>query len=276
MLLTQFVLERLLHRIAASAYAGEFLLKGAMLFAAWTGGRHRATRDLDLSGRGTSEVPHLVQVFREVASLSVEPDGVVFDASSVRAERIREDQVYEGVRVTMVARLSTARVGVQVDVGFGDAVHPAPEELQYPSLLGLPTPRLRVYPREVVVAEKFHAMVSLGEVNSRMKDFYDIQTLAERFAFAGDRLAGAIAATFARRGTELPQVEPVALRKEFANLRDKSAQWKAFVGRTRLVPGDMTLDEVVSRLHEFLWPVVRGARGSGPMPGSWPAGGPWS
>lgn len=128
MLLTQFVLERLLHRLAGSAHAGEFLLKGAMLFAAWTGGRHRATRDLDLSGRGTSEVPHLVHVFREVASLVVEPDGVVFDPSSIQAERIREDQVYEGVRVTMVARLFTARVGVQVDVGFGDAVHRLPRK----------------------------------------------------------------------------------------------------------------------------------------------------
>lgn len=126
------------------------------------------------------------------------------------------------------------------------------------------------------MAEKFQAMVSLGELNSRMKDFYDILTLADRFAFAGDRLAGAIEATFARRGTELPLVEPVALRPDFAAMRDKGVQWRAFAARTRLVPKDMTLAEVVSRLHGFLWPVVRGVGGSGPLPRSWLAGGPWS
>lgn len=196
LLLTQFVLERLLHRLAASAHAHLFLLKGAMLFAAWTNMPHRATRDLDLLGHGSPEVNRLVGIFRDVVAAAVEPDGVSFDPTSIQAARIREDQLYQGVRVTMTATLATARVGVQVDIGFGDAVHPGPVELEYPSLLGLPTTRLRAYPRETVVAEKFQAMVSLGELNSRMKDFYDVFTLARRFEFDANSLAGAVRATF--------------------------------------------------------------------------------
>jgi hypothetical protein len=180
-LLTQFVLERLLHRLVASTHASDFVLKGAMLFAAWTKVPHRATRDLDLLGSGAPDPERLAQVFRVVCATAVEPDGVSFDTASVRSARIREDQVYEGIRVTLNATLATARIGVQVDIGFGDTVHPGPVELAYPSLLGLPTPRLLTYPRETVVAEKFQAMVSLGELNSRMKDFFDLFTLAAQF-----------------------------------------------------------------------------------------------
>jgi hypothetical protein len=275
-LLIQFVLERPLCRLAASAHARDFLLKGAMLFAAWTRVPHRATRDLDLLGTGQPDLGRLEQVFRAIVTTSVEPDGVTFDADSVQAARIREDQLYQGVRVTMTAALGTARIGVQVDVGFGDAVHPGPIELHYPSLLDLPTPRLLAYPRECVVAEKFQAMVSLGELNSRMKDFYDLFTLAGQFAFDGPSLASAIAATFARRQTDLPHQEPIALRPDFAALRDKPVQWRAFVRRSRLLDETVTLDEVVAQLHRFLWPIVGGLISVRTAPRSWPAGGPWA
>ena len=184
--------------------------------------------------------------------------------------------MYEGIRVTLNATLATAQVGVQVDIGFGDAVHPSPVELPYPSLLGLPTPRLLTYPRETVVAEKFQAMVSLGELNSRMKDFFDLFTLAGHFEFAGPVLAEAIRGTFARRVTALPEEPPIALRAEFAGLRDKQVQWLAFVRRNRLLEQQVTLAEVVARLHAFLWPVVCGLRGKQSMLRAWPAGGPWS
>ena len=275
-LLIQFVLERLLCRLAASAHARDFLLKGAMLFAAWTRVPHRATRDLDLLGTGQPDLDRLEQVFRAIATTAVEPDGVTFDADSVQAARIREDQLHQGVRVTLTAALGTARLDVQVDVGFGDAVHPGPIELQYPSLLDLPTPRLLAYPRECVVAEKFQAMVSLGELNSRMKDFYDLFTLAGQFAFEGPSLASAIAATFARRQTDLPRREPIALRHDFAELRDKPIQWRAFVRRSRLVDETVTLAAVVAQLHRFLWPIVGGLLGARTAPRSWPAGGPWA
>lgn len=275
-LLTQFVLERLLYRLATSDHAAEFLLKGAMLFAAWTDVPHRATRDLDLLGKGASDLDRLAQVFREVVANPVAPDGVVFDAATVRAVRIREDQLYEGVRITLDAAVGSARIGVQVDVGFGDAVHPGPVQLDYPSLLGLPAPRLLAYPRECVVAEKFHAMVSLGELNSRMKDFYDVYTLASRFEFAGSALAGAIEATFARRQTELPLHVPVALRPDFAELRDKQTQWRAFVRRSRVLGEHVSLATVIEQLHHLLWPVVDGLRSPGAVPTLWRPGGPWA
>ncbi len=276
LLLTQFVLERLLHRLATSAHAHQFLLKGAMLFAAWTKVPHRATRDLDLLGHGTPELPRLVGIFQEIAAQTVEPDGVTFDVGSVQAARIREDQIYQGVRVTMTATLATARINVQVDIGFGDAVHPGPVELTYPSLLGLPATRLRAYPRETVVAEKFQAMVSLGELNSRMKDFYDLFVLARQFEFDAISLAGAVRATFARRTTDLPEREPIALRMEFAERKDKQVQWSAFVRRGKLLDANITLAAVVLSLHTFLWPIVSGLRNELAMPRQWPAGGPWS
>jgi hypothetical protein len=178
--------------------------------------------------------------------------------------------------VTLNATLGSARIGVQVDIGFGDAVHPGPVTLDYPSLLGLPTARLLAYPRECVVAEKFHAMVSLGELNSRMKDFYDVFTLAAGFAFDGQRLAAAVQATFNRRNTDLPQREPIALRPDFATLRDKPTQWRAFLRRSRLLDDSVTLAAVVSQIYQFLWPIVRGLRNEQAMPRNWSAGGPWS
>lgn len=275
-LLVQFVLERLLCRLATSAHAGHFLLKGAMLFAAWNNAPHRATSDLDLHGSGSPDRQRLVAVFRDVAATPVAPDGVTFLASTVRAARIRDDQPYQGIRVTMTAVLAKARIRVQVDVGFGDAVHPAPVALQYPSLLGLPTPCLRAYPREAVVAEKFHAMVTLGEWNSRMKDFYDLFTLANGFRFDGARLGASIRATFARRRTDLPTDDPIALQTAFAALPGKDVQWRAFVRRSRLLDADVTLAAVVGRLRSFLAPVLRALAAGERPPKSWLPGGPWS
>lgn len=275
-LLLQFVLERLLHRLACSPHRRDFVLKGAMLFIAWTRIPHRATRDLDLHGSGAPDLQRLAAIFSSLCAVEVEPDGVTFDAGSVVSSKIREDQLYEAVRVLLTARVGTARVGVQVDIGFGDAIHPPAEEMTFPTILGQPAPRLLTYARETVVAEKFHAMVTLGLLNSRMKDFYDLAVLSAQFPFVGPRLGEAITATFARRQTPLPATEPVALRAEFAEARDKQVQWAAFVRRNRLAGGDAQLATVVSRLRAFLWPVVVGLHGRSPMPGRWLAGGPWS
>ena len=274
--LLQFVLERLLHRLASSPHRREFVLKGAMLFTAWTKIAHRATRDLDLLGSGPSELPRLAAIFRTICLTEVESDGVSFDADSVASSRIREDQLYEAVRVLLTASVGTARISVQVDVGFGDAVTPHPVEMAFPTLLGQPPVQLLTYPREVVVAEKFHAMVSLGLLNSRMKDFYDLSVLAAQFPFAGPQLGAGIAATFARRQTALPVDLPVALSREFAEDKDKRVQWAAFVRRNKL-PADATdLASVLARLQTFLWPIVLALQGRQPMLGAWSPSGPWS
>jgi hypothetical protein len=179
LLLTRYGLERVMHRIGQSPYREQFVLKGAMLFSLWSEDAHRATRDLDLLGRGASEIARLEAVFREIMRMEVEADGLEFIEPSLRGARMREDQEHEGVRIQFEVRLVSARIPVQIDIGFGDAITPAAKEIVYPSLLQLSPPMLLAYPRETVVAEKFQAMVQLGMANSRMKDFYDLWIMSQ-------------------------------------------------------------------------------------------------
>jgi predicted nucleotidyltransferase component of viral defense system len=183
LLLVRYANERLLYRIAVSAYANQFVLKGAALFTLWTGRAHRATRDLDLLGFGESTEAHVRQVFTEVLRLPVEDDAVVFDVASLTVGPIREDQEYGGVRVVLGARIGNAKLRLQIDVGFGDAITPQAETVEFPALLDFPAPRLRAYPRETVVAEKLDALVQLGMANSRMKDLFDMVVLSRMFDF---------------------------------------------------------------------------------------------
>ncbi|MHC5055766.1 MAG: nucleotidyl transferase AbiEii/AbiGii toxin family protein [Planctomycetota bacterium] len=173
LVLTRYALERLLYRIGRSGRGDEFVMKGALLFSVWTNAARRSTKDLDLLGSGEPSPERIREAFREICATEVEDDGLVFDASSVRAEEVRENQVYGGIRVDILARLGKIRIPLQVDVGFGDAVVPEAGELEYPGFLDFPRARVRAYPPEAVVAEKFHAMAVLGMVNSRMKDFYE-------------------------------------------------------------------------------------------------------
>lgn len=172
------------------------------MFLVWTGAQYRATKDLDLLALQSAPVSWLRDIFCGLCKLPVADDGQVFDPESVKAEEIREDNLYQGVRVTLTGRLGKARVPIQVDIGFGDVVTPKPVQTGFPTLLDFPAPRLAMYPKETVVAEKFEAMVKLGLANSRMKDFYDIWTLSQEFDFDGSVLSAAILATFNRRRTE--------------------------------------------------------------------------
>jgi hypothetical protein len=273
--LTQYGLERVMHRIGQSPYREQFVLKGAMLFSLWSEEAHRATRDLDLLGRGASEITHLEAVFQEIMRMEVEADGLEFVEASLRGARIREDQEYEGVRVQFEVRLASARIPVQIDVGFGDAITPAAEEIVYPSLLNLSQPRLLAYPRETVVAEKFQAMVQLGIANSRMKDFYDLWVMSERFEFAGVLLAEAIRRTFARRGTAIPVEAPLALTSEYAEDATKQKQWAGFINRLKLSTKDLTLPEVIDALREFLQPVAAAVATDTDFNRVWRPAGPW-
>ena len=275
LVLTRYALERMMYRLSVSTHREQFVLKGAMLFALWGNDPHRPTRDLDLLGRGTIDIPRLESVFREVIGVEVEDDGLEFLAETVRGERIREDEEYEGVRVYLEARLAAARIKVQIDVGFGDVVTPAPRETEYPVLLDFPAPRLRAYTRETVVAEKFEAMVKLGVANTRMKDFYDLWVMARDFEFDGDLLSRAIKATFERRVTTLPTGVPLALSDEFSEDPGKAAQWSAFLRRIGRTAGDLSLAEVTKSLKEFLLPPAAAAASGGAFDRSWPPAGPW-
>ena len=273
--LTRYVIERLLYRLSRSDYRDAFILKGAMLFRLWTTERHRPTRDLDLLGKGEPSIERLVDVFRTVSGLVVEPDGLIFDPDTVRGERIKEDQEYGGIRVHCEARLGQARVDLQIDVGFGDTVTPRAVDVQFPAMLEFPAPSLRAYPRPVVVAEKFHAMVALGIGNSRMKDFFDLWTLARGYDFDGPTLCRALVATFRRRRTGLPAEPPLALTAEFARDAAKVRQWEAFVQKGKLDVAGLTLGQVCAFLLDFLMPPTRALVADQPFEQAWPPCGPW-
>lgn len=273
LVLTWYGIERLLYRLSRSAHTESFILKGAMLFSLWSGEAHRSTRDLDLLGFGDSRVARIEAVFREICQVPCD-DGVQFDAESVTGEEIRSPDEYDGVRLKLIGRLAGARVALQVDIGFGDAVVPPPETIEYPSLLDLPTPRIRAYPREAVVAEKFQALVELGIANTRMKDFYDLWMLARRFDFDGERLARAIAATFERRRTPVPAEAPLALTAEFHGDAAKQTQWRAFLRKGAVVEA-AELAPVVGLIHSFLAPPAAAARRGEALASQWPSGGPW-
>ncbi len=273
-LLTRYANERLLFRLAESAYRDQFILKGATLFELWYDTVHRATRDVDLLGFGEPAVERIQAAFRDLCTLDVEPDGLQFLDASVRAERIRDGQGYGGVRVRLNADLDGARIAIQVDIGFGDAVTPGVVEAEFPTLLDFPAPRLRTYPPETVVAEKFEAMVRLGIANTRMKDFHDLWAMATTLEFKGEPLAAALAATFQRRGTPLPLEPPVALRPEFSADPDKQTQWSAFSQRVVISPA-LTLEAVVEMLGRFLLPPVSAAASGKPFKQEWSAGGDW-
>jgi predicted nucleotidyltransferase component of viral defense system len=256
-LLTRYALERLLYRLSVSPYRDRFVLKGAMLITTWFDDPHRATRDVDLLGYGDPSPEPMLATFREIGNIAAD-DGITFDTEALRVDLIREELEYGGLRLRTTATLAGARIGVVIDIGFGDAVEPGLEEIDLPVLLDLPTPQLRAYARETVVAEKFQAMVAFGRANSRMKDFYDVWVLAKSYDFNNDRLARAIAATFDRRGTPLPDALPDALTVEFARDETKRRQWVAFSADLAIATGPF--ESVIEDLATFLMPKVAQAR----------------
>lgn len=253
--LVRFALERILYRMTQSPHADRFLLKGALLFTLWYDMPHRATRDADLLGFGASDLDSVAQAFRDIAAVAVD-DGIVFDAASVTVEEIRKEAGYGGVRVMVAGDLARARCKTQIDVGFGDAVTPAPVDSVYPVLLGdLPAPRLRVYPKYTVIAEKLHAIALLGMTNSRLKDYFDLSVLLDRETLDNDLLAQAVKATFERRGMPVPHALPVGLTDEFAGDASRQALWLAFLRKNDLAP--MPLPAVVGRVRVALMPVLQ-------------------
>lgn len=273
--LIRYALERFLLRLSRSAHRDTFILKGAMLFRAWAPQTHRPTKDLDLLGSGAPEPSRLARLFAEMCAVEVDDDGIVFDPKSVKAERIKEDAEYEGVRIILKARLGTARLDLQIDVGFGDAVSPKPVEIEFPTLLPMSPPKLRAYQRETVIAEKLHAMVHLGIANSRMKDFFDIWFLSQTFDFDGALLASAIKSTFATRKTELPSSMPIALTDAFAGDEAKRKQWTAFVSRIGADASVSSLGDLLSAISSFLWPPLQALAASTTFNRKWKAQGPW-
>lgn len=252
--LTKFALERLLYRLSQSKHSENFLLKGALLFDLWFDVPLRSTRDIDLLGFGLAELPHVVGVFEDLCRLEV-ADGMDYKTESIQADEIRKQANYAGIRVSLLALLGNSRISIQVDIGYGDAITPVPEEALYPVLLDdLPAPKLRVYPMYTVVAEKFETLVSLGIANTRMKDYFDLWVLHQQGKFDNELLRTAIAETFLRRGKPLPKGVPVGLSDEFSSDVQKQRQWLVFLKKNQMAQLD--LGELIDGLREWLMPLI--------------------
>ncbi len=272
-LLVRYATERFLYRLYQSIYADKFVLKGAMLFVAQASWPYRPTRDLDLLGLEKRTAAILAEIISGICTVQVEEDGILFDPHSVKVRAIREDQEHGGLRALITASLEQARIQLQIDVGFGDAVVPPPQEIVFPSLLGFPSARIRAYSKEAVVAEKAQAMIVLGDVNSRMKDYYDIWTMSRTFSFEGTTLVAAIGASFAARRTEIPQSTPDGLTDEFA--AGRKVMWQGFLRRMELRDTVPDLEEVVVHIRNFLILPLEAVRNNRLFDTIWPPGGPW-
>ena len=276
LLLSRYGIERLLYRLGISPHVDRFILKGASLFLVWKGQSYRVTRDVDLLGFEPADAEHIHRIFVDLCQITTEhSDGITFMPDTVHTALIREEQAYDGIRVTLVAVLHKARIPLQVDIGFGDAVTPEPERIEYPTLLDDPPPHLLAYTRYTMVAEKFEAMVRLGMANSRMKDFYDLWLMSRLFEFDGQTLCEAIRNTFRRRSTPLPDHVPRAFTDEFRKDVQKQAYWRAFLRKSK--PEDVSgdFDAVIDEVSVFLMPVIEAVRGEMPFGWTWPPNGPW-
>ncbi len=275
LILTQYGLERLLYRLGKSDYRDLFILKGAMLFMLWSDQSHRPTRDVDFLGLGKNSETGLRTVFHELCEIPVEDDGLTLIADSIQVDTIRDDTEYGGMRVKLFGELAGARIPIQADIGFGDAVTPNPRSIEYPTLLDSPAPNLKAYPHETVVAEKYQALVTLGMANSRMKDFYDLWIISSEFDFDGLMLSKAIGNTFSRRHTPLPEHVPLGLSPEFYEDSHKTAQWNAFVHKVMLTVSPPTLKDICLSLEAFLSPPTQALVRDKEFRANWEPGGPW-
>ena len=254
-LLQYYALERFLYRLSISKYADNFILKGALLFAVWRQSQIRSTVDIDLLGKISNEPEAIINVFQDICKVKVENDGIRFDDSSVTAEQITVDADYQGVRVQLYGYLGTARIRVQVDIGFSDVITPGPERYDYPSILDLSEPNLNCYNKETMIAEKLQAMVKLDILNSRMKDIYDIWILSRRFEFDGAYLQKSIINTFKQRETEVTENVAIFTERYFQD-EEKLQQWRGFVRKSKVSDVPKDLSHIAGEIKIFIQPVL--------------------
>jgi len=251
-ILQYYGIERFLYRFSRSKYADKFVLKGALMFTVWQVPERRATLDIDFLARYDNQVATIEKVIKDVCDIQVTPDGLVFDSETVKGQKIKEDADYEGVRVKFRGFLERARIPMQIDVGFGDAIYPKPKTINYPVILDFPKPHLKGYPAESVVSEKFEAIVKLGLLNSRMKDFYDIWLIMRQFNFNGVSFTESLKRTFRHRKTPLPEDKPLFAEEIYDEKSDRQTLWKAFLKRRDIKHSPEKLRTIAREIEEFL------------------------
>jgi len=270
-LLQYYAMERFLYRLSQSPHSGCFTLKGALMLWAMQGPTSRPTRDIDMLGQTSNDLESILSQVRNIIATEVTDDGLRFDPDTLKAEAITEDADYQGLRVTFTGFIDNARIPMQLDIGFGDPIFPFPSWLEFPALLDFPTAQIKCYSPESSVAEKFQAMANLGELNSRMKDFYDVWLLSRQHEFRLENLKGAVERTFRKRGTEIPETNPFSA----AFVDSKQPQWQAFRKRLGQDHVPEAFPEVVKAVAEFLAPVMVGKAAEAPEE-IWHPPGPWS
>ena len=273
--LQYFAMERFLFRLSVSPHVDKLVLKGGLMLTAWRAPSTRPTKDIDFLAKMPNSVDSVVAVVKDVCLQDVDPDGLAFDVDSIEGRRIKEDADYEGVRVTFLGYLQKSRVNMQIDLGFGDVVVPGAMMIEYPTILDHDAPKLRGYSRETTVAEKFEAMIKLGQINSRIRDFFDIWLLFRQFDFDGPVLARAMQETFSNRGTAI-KPDPVALTATFASDPSKTLQWTGFLRKSRIDFAPATLQEVVDAIADFIGPVAQTLASGEDFTFRWTAPGPWT
>jgi hypothetical protein len=270
--LQYFGMERFLHRLSLTPHAESFVLKGALLFRVWNTPDTRATRDIDFLAFTENEIEALTAIVHDICSIEYPDDGLTFDSTSIEAQRIKEDADYEGVRIRLRGFLGKAIVNLQLDFGFGDTVHPGTQTIEYPTILGFPAPVLRGYPTETVIAEKTEAMIKLGRINSRMKDFYDVWLLSQHFGFDAEVLSSAIRRTLEKRKTEVMGFD--ALQAEILENHDIEKQWSAFLRKSQLeAPGSFA--DILMQIDSFLAPILSALKHGDQITLKWSPSGPW-
>lgn len=272
-LLQYYAMERFLYRLSCSEHVDLFILKGAMMLRIWHTDEYRPTMDIDMLGRTSNDPVAIAQQIRQIINTAVQPDGLVFLPDTISCESITEDADYKGVRVRFLGVLDTARIAMQLDIGFGDIVYPAPETHTLPTFLNQPAPKLLCYSRESAIAEKFEAMLNLRELNSRMKDFYDIWQLSRQADFDGVRLSQAIKETLIHRKTGV-DLDFLSFAESFS--KHRQPQWKAFVNRLKQEHVPTQFSEVLVQIRTFLLPIAEASGSNREFAGRWVAPGPWS
>lgn len=262
-------MERFLYRFSKSKYADKFILKGALLFAVWQMSERRATLDIDFLARFDNEVLGIEKVMKGVCDTSVDPDGLIFNPQTVKGMKIKEDADYEGVRVKFTGFLDRAEIPMQIDVGFGDIVYPKTKVIDYPVILDFPKPHLNGYPQESVISEKFEAMIKLGLLNSRMKDFYDIWLMTRQFEFKGVNIASAIKKTFNNRKTDIPNKKPLFADEIYDEKSDRQTLWTAFLKKGDIQHAPETLSATAKEIERFLVEPIMALNGNTTLDKIW-------
>jgi predicted nucleotidyltransferase component of viral defense system len=273
--LQYYGMERFLYRFSRSKYADRFILKGALMFSVWKIPERRTTLDIDFCARYDNQISSIEKVIRDVCGAAVTPDGLVFDWETVKGQKIKEDADYEGVRVKFTGFLGCARIPMQIDVAFGDVIYPNPNIIDYPVILDFPKPHLKGYPPESVVSEKFEAMVKLGLLNSRMKDFYDIWLMIHRFDFNGPKFAQALRKTFEHRKTPFPQGKTLFAEEIYDEKSDRQTLWKAFLKKGDIKHAPDKLSKIAREIEKLMIEPLKAIKNGREFNKEWNAPGPW-